>query len=54
MSHALAIGYDWLYDDLSPDDRGLIRRALTEKGLDEAIKIYKRHNWWTVAIHNWN
>ena len=32
----------------------LFRRAIQEKGLDEAIKIYKRHNWWTVAVHNWN
>jgi len=54
MTHALAIGYDWLYSDLSPDDRALLRRAMTEKGLDEAMKIYKRHNWWTVAVHNWN
>jgi len=54
MTHAFAIGYDWLYSDLSPEDRTLLRTAMTEKGLDEAIKIYKRHNWWTVAIHNWN
>ena len=54
MTHAFAIGYDWLYSDLSTDDRALLRKAMTEKGLDEAIKIYKRHNWWTVAVHNWN
>jgi hypothetical protein len=54
MTHAFAIGYDWLYSDLSAQDRTLLRTAMTEKGLDEAIKIYKRHNWWTVAIHNWN
>jgi len=54
MTHAFAIGYDWLYQDLSPEDRTLFRRAITEKGLDEAIKIYQRHNWWTVVVHNWN
>jgi hypothetical protein len=54
MTHAFAIGYDWLFQNLTPDDRALFRRALAEKGLDEAIKIYKRHNWWTVAVHNWN
>jgi len=54
MTHAFAIGYDWLYSDLSPDDRALFRRAITEKGLDEAAKIYQRHNWWVVAVHNWN
>jgi hypothetical protein len=54
MTHAFAIGYDWLFQSLDPEDRSLIRRAIQEKGLDEAIKVYKRHNWWTVAAHNWN
>ena len=54
MTHAFAIGYDWLFQDLTPEDRALFRRAIAEKGLDEAIKIYKRHNWWTIAVHNWN
>src|SRR5579859_4116741 len=54
MTHALAIGYDWLYRDLRAEDRALLRQAIEEKGLDEAIRIYQRHNWWTVAVHNWN
>ena len=54
MTHAFAIGYDWLFQDLTPKDRELFRKAIEEKGLDEAIKIYQRHNWWTVAVHNWN
>lgn len=54
MTHAFAIGYDWLFETLTPADRGLFRRAIQEKGLDEAIKIYQKHNWWTVAVHNWN
>jgi hypothetical protein len=54
MTHAFAIGYDWLYADLSPEDRATFRRAMVEKGLDEAIKIYKDRRWWTTAVHNWN
>ena len=54
MTHAFAIGYDWLFQKLMPDDRELFRKAIQEKGLDEAIKIYQKHNWWTVAVHNWN
>src|SRR4051812_7334285 len=54
MTHAFAIGYDWLYADLSPEDRALIRRAIVEKGLDQAIPIYKEKRWWTVVSHNWN
>src|SRR5581483_2118333 len=54
MTHAFAIGYDWLYQNLSPEDRALFRRAIAEKGLDEAIKAYKQHKFWTTAVHNWN
>jgi hypothetical protein len=54
MTNALAIGYDWLYADLTPDDRAVIRRAIVEKGLDEGIKIYQAKRWWTQAVHNWN
>jgi len=54
MTHALAIGYDWLYRDLTPQDRALLRAAITEKGLDEATKSYKNRDRWTLAPHNWN
>jgi hypothetical protein len=54
MTHAFAIGYDWLYRDLNEDDRALLRHAIVEKGLDQAIPIYKEHRWWTVVSHNWN
>jgi hypothetical protein len=54
MTHALAIGYDWLYADLSADDRATIRHAIVGRGLDEAIKIYKDHRWWVTVTHNWN
>jgi hypothetical protein len=54
MTNALAIGYDWLYADLTADDRSVIRRAVVEKGLDRGIEVYKAKRWWTVATHNWN
>jgi hypothetical protein len=57
MTHALAIGYDWLYQDLTPEDRALIRRAIQVKGLDEAIKTYQGNNdWerWDRKLNNWN
>jgi hypothetical protein len=54
MTHAFAIGYDWLFQDLSAEDRALLRRSITEKGLDEANKIYQRHRWWSTVAHNWN
>src|ERR671923_253319 len=36
MSHALAVGYDWLFDVLSDGDRAAIKQALVEKGLRPA------------------
>ena len=40
MAHAFAIGYDWMYDALTPDDRTMIRRALVDKGLQPAAQAY--------------
>ncbi len=54
MTHALAIGYDWLYAELTPEQRETIRRAIVEKGLREAEKIYRKQGWWSQSRHNWN
>lgn len=54
MSHALGLGYDWLYKDLSPDDRDRIRSAIVSKGLEPGLKVYGSGRGWTNAIHNWN
>jgi len=54
MSHALAIGYDWLYDTLSEEEKNTIREALVEKGLKPAMDFYRRGGWWVKAKHNWN
>ncbi|MHB1037221.1 MAG: heparinase II/III domain-containing protein [Pirellulales bacterium] len=54
MTHALAIGYDWLYDYLSPADRATIREAIINKGLREAEKVYRKRQWWSQTRFNWN
>jgi hypothetical protein len=54
MSHAFAIGYDWLYDYLTPDERARLRTALVEKGLRPALKIYREDGWWAKSEANWN
>jgi hypothetical protein len=54
MTHAFAIGYDWLYPGLAQADRDWIRSALVEKGLDPAITAYKEPAPWVMATHNWN
>ena len=52
MTAGLAIGYDWLYDVLSPESKRLIKSAIIEKGLKESIQ--KPGLWWVAAESNWN
>lgn len=54
MTNALAIGYDWLYDVLTPEQRAEIREAIVQKGLREAEKVYRSGGWWSRSVHNWN
>jgi hypothetical protein len=54
MSHALGLGYDWLYDELSEEDKRTILEALVEKGLKPAMEFYRSGGWWVRAKHNWN
>ena len=54
MTHAFAIGYDWLYDVLTPEDRALIRGAILTKSLDLALPIYQREGGWTRDHYNAN
>lgn len=54
MTHAFAIGYDWLYDVWSPEQRQTLRQAIVDKGLAPGLKVYHANNWWARARHNWN
>ena len=54
MTHAFAIGYDWLYKDLTAAERAWIRKALVEKGIGQALPIYRQQRGWTVNRFNWN
>lgn len=60
MSFALAIGFDWLYDQLTPVDRATIARALQGKALAFAAPAYtpigtpNPQLWWATAPTNWN
>lgn len=54
MSHAVGVGYDWLYPWLSESSRAAIRGSLLRLGLDEGIKVYKRGGGWPESDFNWN
>lgn len=53
-SAALALGYDWLHDRLTPAAREEIAKALIEKGLRPGLDPKDRRNSWQRAEHNWN
>jgi len=52
MTMALAIGYDWLYKELSPDIRKIISDAVINKGLKPSFN--QDYNWWITSSNNWN
>ncbi|GAA4398076.1 hypothetical protein GCM10023187_08240 [Nibrella viscosa] len=52
MTMAAAIGYDWLYADLSPASRIAIKEAILKKGLEPSLDA--KYNSWLNATHNWN
>lgn len=49
MTLALATGYDWLYDELTDEDRASMAKAILELGLKSADK----NAWWRLASNNW-
>lgn len=54
MTHALAIAYDWLYEDWTAEQRRLIREAMVTKGLRPGLAVYEKRSGWHRATHNWN
>lgn len=54
MTHAFALGYDWLYDCWTPEQRATLRTAMVEKGIKLALTIEQERRWWASARHNWN
>jgi hypothetical protein len=60
MSFAVAIGYDWLYRQLQPSERAVIRQALLDKSLSFADSAYRsggptaREFLWAVDTNNQN
>ena len=53
MTTALAIGYDWLFNDLSEQSRNTIQQAIVEKGIMKSLAKNQRHGW-INGTNNWN
>lgn len=56
MSHAVGVGYDWVRDSLSDDQRRRIIDGLIANGLVPGVDRYtgKRRGWWIGSAFNWN
>ena len=54
MTHAVAIGYDWLYNKMDPDFRNQIKSRMILLGLYEGSKAYASNAWWFKSEFNWN
>lgn len=54
MTAALAIGYDWLYQDLDAEARKLIRDGLIRHGLQVGVEHIRNGAWWATRDINWN
>lgn len=50
MTAALAIGYDWLYDQLTPKQESLISDAIVKRGITQA---WSKDWFWRKAKSNW-
>lgn len=59
MTHAFGIGYDWLFDSLTAEERTTLRNSIVEKGLKPSFieKLpngARAYNWWLRVTNNWN
>jgi len=54
MTLAVAVGYDWLYDRLAPEDRVVFARAIFELGLKQSEEGPASQHWWINGTNNWN
>ena len=51
MTHAVGIGYDWLYSVLTSEQRTTIESGALKMGLDAGITAYKEKDWFTTDVY---
>jgi hypothetical protein len=57
MTHAFAVGYDWLFEVWTPERRAVLREAMLKKGLEPALGCYRGEGNYPAfpkMRHNWN
>ena len=52
----VALGYDWLYDELTEGERATIRAGILQNGLAPGLEAYggADFGWWVGSDANWN
>jgi hypothetical protein len=53
MTHAVGLGYDWLYSYMDAGTREKIKAGLIKNGLEPGLEAYKSA-WWVKSEFNWN
>lgn len=54
MATAVAVGYDWLYQSLTEQQREMCEKAIIENALKPAKELYKNRVWWSKPRNNWS
>lgn len=52
MTLALSIGYDWLFDQISANNKAIIEEAILNKGIRPSTET--KYNKWLKNTNNWN
>ena len=52
MTTAVAIAYDWLFDDLKEATKTMVRKTIIEKAFTPSYN--KKYNWFLGRHNNWN
>lgn len=51
---AAAVGYDWLYDLLTPQQREVLAKSIISKGLRPSYEAPRQSLGWLKGTNNWN
>ena len=54
MTHALGVGYDWLYGVMTQEQKTAVREAIVKLGLLQGKKVYDSGGGWSKNRNNWN
>jgi hypothetical protein len=55
MSHAVGVGYDWLFSYMDEPTRAKVKAGLIRNGLEPGLRVYgQKQHWFVRSEHNWN